>query len=460
MRIPPVSLSLAPLLAAWAAAPAAAGPAKWGVPPAGWGDFRFALVDDNTQQGILRAALADGVRLYGRYRYLNAGVDTGSNWYGYAGPGGAALLQFEKSSADLGVRGSYVIYMLQEDAGYDAFSARLKDPAFMKAFFWNLEWIAKTLAGKAPVLVVEPDTWGYLLQHEHMRLGVKDPAAFGKASAALPARVGDLGPAHLAGLPNTAAGMVQGIVKTFRTFAPDARIGLHLNTWAWFPPAGGDARGLPWWPQAAVDQSADINAAFLKNLFGGAADLGDFVVVEKYGLDAGYIKSMDASPMGSRYYWGDPEMRKWIGWSKRLAQALDLPLLGWQIPIGNMGLPNTANRWQDTFMEYFFAHPADFVAAGFIGLWVGKGLPQGTDYANGPGKGDDGALFRGLKAFDAKRPWLANASLRRATAAGAALPAARRGRAGMEYRPGSRPPRSAWRDAGGRRTLPTQGISR
>lgn len=417
---------LAPFLASasLALAPGAVlAEAKWGQAPDGWGDFRFALADDNTQHPIIKAGMQGGAQVYGRYRYLNGGVDSTKNWYSYVGPHGAALLQFERNSEDLGVAGSYVIYMLQEDGGYETFVKNVQDLAFMKAFFWNLEWVAKTMAGRKAVFVIEPDTWGYILQHEQGRLGVTAPADFGKRSAALPARVNDIGYPHLAGLPNTVTGLLQGIVKTFRAFAPDSRLGFHVNTWAWIPPTGGDARGMVWWRQDLADQSADVNGHFFKNLFGGAAagtDRGDFLVVEKYGLDAGFIRSTDASAMGSRYYWTDEGMARWVGWCKRVAQAVDLPILGWQIPIGHMALPNTMNRWQDTFMDYFFAHPKDFLDAGFIGLWVGKGLGQGTDYSAVAGKGDDGRLFAGLKGFDAQRPWIQPSNTAVSTPSGAA----------------------------------------
>jgi hypothetical protein len=199
--------------------------------------------------------------------------------------------------------------------------------------------------------------------------------------------------------------------------------------------------------------------------------MGDFLVVEKYGLDAGFIKSMDASAMGSRYYWTDEHMARWIGWSKRVAQAVDLPLLGWQIPIGHMALPNTMNRWQDTFMAYFFAHPKDFVDAGFIGLWVGKGLGQGTDYSAVAGKGDDGFLFAGIKAFDAHRPYLAPANTSVAAVSGARVrphAAVRRARGSMAFRgpealrPSPQGPGRAsdpWRDARGRSLHSFQGTS-
>ena len=176
------------LFAGFAASQACAG---WGVPPAGWEDFRFAIVDDNTKTETLREALKTGTRIYGHYRYLNGGVDPKTNWYTFSGPDGATLTNFEKNSQSLGIRSSFVVYMLQEEGGYGGFKSNVNSQSFMKDFFWNLQWIAKTMAGKGTVYVLEADTWGYLLQEEHGR-GVS-LSEFGKAIANEPARVNDLG---------------------------------------------------------------------------------------------------------------------------------------------------------------------------------------------------------------------------------------------------------------------------
>lgn len=395
------------LLAALACAPAFAG---WGSAPKDWGDFRFALVDDNTHADVIGQALQAGTKIYGRYRYLNGGADPASNWYSYSGADGATLTNFDKNSVDLGIHSSYVIYMLQEEGGASGFFSNVNNAAFMKNFFKSVELAATMMAGQGTVYVIEPDTWGYLLQAEHAGGVTKD---WGKSTAAKPAAVNNLGIAYLSDLPNNVTGVVQGIFRAFRHADPTALVGLHAVTWAWYPATGGDVRGMVYWKQADIDTYADMMSMFLGNLIGtgGTRDKGDFLTVEKYGLDAGVG--------GERYYWNDDNMAKWVGWSKRVAQKLDLPVLGWQIPIGHMGLPNTMNRYEDTFMAYFFAHPKDFVDAGFIGLWVGKGLANGTDYSVKAGEGDDGWLFQNMRAFDAKRPYLTATAVNHPAARGA-----------------------------------------
>ena len=106
-------------------------------------------------------------------------------------------------------------------------------------------------------------------------------------------------------------------------------------------------------------------------------------------------------------------MKNYLTWVKQIAQGLDLPVVGWQISIGNMDNPNTAdvtnmaNAYKDTFFPYFFKHVSEFTDAGFIGFLVGKGLQQATDFTL-PGEtvGEKGWFLSQLKEFDKKRPYL------------------------------------------------------
>ncbi len=142
-----------------------------------------------------------------------------------------------------------------------------------------------------------------------------------------------------------------------------------------------------------------------------SGDRGDFIAVEKNGWSAGNWLVKQGR---NDYYWNDTQNGKWVSWSKTLGQDVGLPLLGWQISIGHMGLPNTVNRYEDTFMPYFFTHTQQFIQAGFIGFLAGKGLADCTDFTNLNGnsleadgsKGDDGWFFEQLKTFDRGRPYL------------------------------------------------------
>ncbi len=91
-----------------------------------------------------------------------------------------------------------------------------------------------------------------------------------------------------------------------------------------------------------------------------------------------------------------------------------LPVVGWQISIGHMGLPNitvetfTDNAYEDTFFPYFFEHVNEFLDAGFIGFLVGKGIADDTDFANETegNVGDRGWFFSHLKEFDKGRAYI------------------------------------------------------
>lgn len=87
-------------------------------------------------------------------------------------------------------------------------------------------------------------------------------------------------------------------------------------------------------------------------------------------------------------------------------QGLNLPLLGWQTPIGHTGLPNNIQEYEDTFMQNFFANKQAYYCAGFIGLFMGPGVGLSTYYTNGVGTpGDDGWFFANLRTqLDPGRP--------------------------------------------------------
>ena len=159
--------------------------------------------------------------------------------------------------------------------------------------------------------------------------------------------------------------------------------------------------------------SAAYNIAWYKKLLGDT-DRGDFIGIEKNGHSAGYWKYKLGNRPQDDFYWGDTEMTKFVGWCGDLGKGLNLPLLGWQISIGHMGLANV-NRdnsynndaFEDTFFPYFFAHVAEFIANGFIGFLVGEGLADDTDYSNlneGTDVGDGGWFFEQVKEFDKLRP--------------------------------------------------------
>lgn len=396
--------------------------AQWGKAPAAWNDFYIGLTDDATRLPVITTAKAIPTGLHYRVRYINEGVDTLTNWYRHIPSGGLAT-NFINQSIAIGMNPAFNIYMLQEDGGANVAIANMNNLDFMRRYFWNIRNVAQKCNGKKAVFVIEPDTWGYLIKKNY---GNGPTSAGGDPTCrpnAVFCNVNNLGYAHLAGLPNTMAGLAQGIIRTIRTYAPDAYIGFHANHWATWsngatgsPCLGGNAggfyqcqAGMPFWSIADINVGVDFQIAWYQELLGGssACDKGDFMAVEKYGFDEGG-RWIAFGASASVLYYGNTQYQNWLHWSKRLGQGVNLPLLGWQIPVGNSTLPNTVgtNKYKDGFMEYYFSHKQDFTCSGFIGLFMGPGVGASTFYTNGAGTtGDDGWLFSNLRTqLDPGRP--------------------------------------------------------
>jgi hypothetical protein len=380
-------------------------------PPAGWGDFQVGLVNDNSNiiNVRMKKALSEGVKLHYRYAYVNNGVDPNTNALSWLFNQWGT--DYSRNSSEMGVRPAYVIYMLQEEGGAAALKNNIQNAAFMRNYFTSIRIVAEKCNGYKAMFVIEPDTWGYFLQNALEQGTQSDPRL-------IPATVNNLGAGYeyLAGLPNTLSGVAQGVIRTIRRYAPDAYCGLLMSFWAvnangvTGPPVADGGKGMVYWNQSDVDYSAKRNADFANQLL-SATERGDFIGAEKNGWSAGnWLVKQNRND----YYWNDTQNAKWISWSKTLRQNVNLPLLGWQISIGHMGLPNTVNRYEDTFMPYFFSHVPEFIDAGFIGFLVGKGLADCTDFTNLNGNeleangsaGDNGWFFEKLKTFDASRPYL------------------------------------------------------
>src|SRR5436305_13056153 len=87
--------------------------------------------------------------------------------------------------------------------------------------------------GKTAIVDVEPDLWAYL---QNDRTADTDDAA--KVGAA----VASSGFAEAAGLPNTAAGFAQCLVKLRDTYAPNVLLAFHASGWANGVGLGSDTR--------------------------------------------------------------------------------------------------------------------------------------------------------------------------------------------------------------------------
>ncbi|MDB5256512.1 MAG: hypothetical protein JWM14_1207 [Chitinophagaceae bacterium] len=423
---------------------------SWGRPPDGWDDFYLGLVNDykkpnevgETGYWLDVISKANGLSTYNaadpnkksvlyHYKYINAGVDTSTNWNNQKGivPYGLDLLPSMRYDADVaGMRCAWVIYMAQEETGAAGARDNIANAAWLKKYFLNIKYVAQTGAGKKEIFILEPDLFGYIIKELYdggygataltgSGIGLGMPAAMSTIAA-------DPNYSYLAGLPNTFRGFVQGIIKTIRIYNPQAYCGLTVNLWGAntsqnMPPAPPRA-GTVWYNTAQLDAAVNYQADFYKSLLiNPGFDKSDFLISEKNGLvAAGYLPA-------NNWMWGDQQMQNYLYFFKKLGQSVCLPIIGWQISLGQttnaagygitltnppvapyVPLPNASQSYEDTFVQYMFNNFTGFIDAGFIGWLGGKGVAQGTDYSLKTTYGDKGFFFNKARTVvDPGRPW-------------------------------------------------------
>jgi hypothetical protein len=346
----------------------------------------------------MREAIRKGVKLDRRYTYMVAPSEV-------VGPSAYLFSKSKNFAKDPfylkhGVRPTLTVYMLQQGAdGLDAIKRSASNKEYMKKYFQAIAYAATQSKGTQPIFVIEPDVWGYMLQN------ARDG---GKANLDAVAHINDLGLDWLteAEFKNQLRDLPKAIIKTIKLHAPDAYAGILIAHWAYMPPG-------KWGSMINLKNDQDVilaakGAASFANELLGKKYRGDFMGVEKNGADAGWWRATYGKGTAfDKYYWNDEQNRKWLLWSKTLGKTLDLPLVGWQAPLGHMGLPNTANRYEDTFFPYFFAHAQDFIDAGFIGFMAGSAnRGVGTVATVNENAGDNGWFYKKLQEFNKARPYL------------------------------------------------------
>lgn len=249
------------------------------------------------------------------------------------------------------------------------------DVAFMSRYYADWRFLLQQIGQNVALLHIEPDFWGYA-QHVN-----NDPTK-------IPAAVASANPSDCAALPNTIAGMGSCMIAMVRKYAPKAKVGLHASSWGTLTPALSNSN-------PAFDLAADAQklASFL--LACGAAQ-GDYIVLDASDRDAGYYQSL-----GQNVWWDAsdvklPHFKQALAWSKLLAEKLGLGILWWQLPVGNMSLPNVTNQWKDNRVEYFFSHTAELAASHAVGIAFGAGAGGQTTPST-----DNGLLVSKVKAYGA-----------------------------------------------------------
>ncbi len=276
------------------------------------------------------AALRRRTRVAFRYQYLAGGLTTGSGWATW-NPDGAFASRYAAESARAGAIPIFTYYQLQQSAPGTgaaedvAIRRNLQSVATMRLFYRDLELLFRRVASRrTPVVVhVEPDLWGYVQQ-----------ASRGDDAATVPARVGSTGVLGLAGLPETAAGVAQAIVRLRDRLAPRVILGMHLSIWG----TSTDI-GLQDPPGAEIDRLARRSAAFYASL--GAPY--DVLFTDIADRDAQFNRLIRGD--GGRSWWKDADFARFRRYAAGLTRATRLPLVVWQIPLGNTRMRAMNDTW-------------------------------------------------------------------------------------------------------------------
>ncbi len=428
--------------------------AGWGEVPVGWGDFQMGLVNNNRPEWDEPMKEAHNIEVGGerpyqldrRYVYIDNLNDAVMSYWGkskYATEGRNWSKDPFYVSKDVGP--CIVIYMLQRGGdSWDALKTTIQDSTsggtyvdgdalegpFMKHYFLTIASIVDSSKGMNPIFVLEPDVWGYVLQHAREN---NSPLVDGGDGNFYKTddfnelnddhldefcHINDLGLPWLEEFDNKLSNLPGAIIKTIKHHDPDAFAGILMAFWAW-KPGKGTSIGLFQDTQENIDIAAREEAKFVNKLLGSTPYRGDFLGMEKNGTDLGSWKEI-GHVQGTYLDWDDDDNAQWLGLSKYIAEQADLPLLGWQISIGHEGLPNVKHQYEDTFYPYFFSHVQDFIDAGFIGLMggcanQGKGTAATVnadityfDIYQGQTvtlTGDGGWFYDQLKTFNENRPY-------------------------------------------------------
>jgi hypothetical protein len=305
----------------------------------------------------------------------------GCGWWGCwqydQDPPGAYARNFFQTANGNGQIPMISYYMLLQASGVKEGSAEVtqapNDATFMAKYFGDWRFLLQQIGTSVVFLHIEPDFWGYAQQ------GGKDPHQ-------LTAAVTTTNPTDCGSMENSIAGMGRCMVSMVHKYAPNARVGLHASAWSTNYDVAGNTN-------ASYDIAGDAKktAAFLRAC---GADISDFIVVEASDRDAGYYQSI-----GQNVWWDDtnaklPDFHQDFAWLTALAEAANVPLVDWQLPVGNMSLPNTTNQWKDNRVDYFFSHTQELAAAHMVAFAFGAGAGGQTTPET-----DNGNLVSKVKAY-------------------------------------------------------------
>jgi hypothetical protein len=301
------------------------------------------LANDHNQDG----AYTLGTTLDLHYAYL-VGLPTMGGWPDW-NAGGTFVNILTDSAAAHGVTPMFTLYAMAS-LGDGNFAMTTNDAA-MNLYWQGAKLLFQRLAvyGKPAVVHLEPDFWGYAMQH----------SPDGSAPVVVTAHAPDC-----AGLPDTLVGMAGCLMKLAHTYAPQVAVGFHASVWGGALPA---------------------QIAFFKAI---GADKANFIATDMLDRDAGCFEA-HVDPNCQRndgpWYWDEsnqtsPNFHDHLTWITGIHQGLNLPIVWWQVPFGVPSATpgGTAGHYRDNRVHYMFGHIGEFVAAGGVAAAFGTGAGNQT----------------------------------------------------------------------------------
>lgn len=313
------------------------------------------------------AALRASAPFAFRYQYLAGGVNTGNGWANW-NPNGQFATNYIQESVQNGMTPVLTYYQILQSAPgtggseADRVMSNLRNSTTMTAYYNDLKLFMQR-AGAFPstrvVLHVEPDMWGYMQQR-----------STGDNAATYAVKVGSTGHADVAGLPDTAAGLAQAIVRLRNTYAPNVVLGYHMSIWG----TGVDIQ-YSQTSDATTDALAARAAAFYRSL-GVNFDLsfGEFS-----DRDAAYKQYVYND--GGLSWFNANDFRRHARFMAGYTAGAGNRLVLWQIPLGNTkmrAVNNTRNHYQDNRVEWLLgdvtrANLGVYRDAGVVAFLFGRG---------------------------------------------------------------------------------------
>ena len=268
---------------------------------------------------------------------------------------------------------------------------------FLTKYFNDFRFMCQIIGenkNRKVILHIEPDLLGY--GRQLYKCSPNNIAMQVKAA----------NPIDGAGFDNTFAGFGKCLISMARKYAPNALVGFHASAWGTASGASLDNNR-----NAGMDLKADA-AVIANDLLELGAGGTDFIALDPLDRDADYYMLTRTTGNGQPdNRWWDaanktlPNFAQHFTWVAELKQIVGLPLVWWQIPLGNAASPNTAvtdinselaGGYKDNRVDYFMdpEHINEIVKMGGVLLAFGAGQGDQTNPLS-----DGGNFMNKVKAY-------------------------------------------------------------